>query len=285
MTLRIIFCSLCVSLSLNMGLGYENIVYAQQEFFPFLAEVTGDRVNVRSGQSANFERVCQLNKDDEVVVLEKEYSWYKVQLPPTAKSFVSKKYVQYLGQNAGGIVADRVNIRAGAGIHHTVLGQLAKGEQIYIEEELDEWYRISPVAESYGWIADKFLSFKSNDVAEYRSKAYLKPSFDEELFEPVEEQAEEEEQEVIEEQEVVEEQEEENFFDVGYVEAYEDEDNDGIHYKIVENGRPVCYILGVNHILGRFIHQKVSVEGTINKRLQSKYVYPVIIVSTVRLML
>ena len=264
-----------------MCLGHAGSVYAQQEFFPYLAEATGDRVNVRSGQSANFERVCQLNKGDEVVVLEKGYSWYKIQLPPAAKSFVSKKYVQYLGQNAGGVTAERVNIRAGAGIHFTVLGQLAKGEQIYIEEELDEWYRIKPVAESYGWVADQFLNFKSNDVAEYRSRSYSRPVVDEDLFAPVEEEPEEE----VAEAQAVEEQDTEKFSAVGYVEAYEDKDNDGIRYKIVVNGRPICYIQGVNHMLGRFMHHKVSVEGTVNTKLQSKYAYPVIIVLKVRLML
>ncbi len=307
MNLRIIFRTLILCLSLQMGFGYTDSVYAQQKFFPYLAEATGDQVNVRSGQSSNFERLCQLSKGDEVVVLEKGYSWYKIQLPSAARSFVSKEYVQYLGQNAGGVIAEKVNIRAGAGIHFTVLGQLAKGEQIFIEEELDEWYRIKPVAESYGWVGEKFLSFKSNDVREYRAKAYARPSVEEELFELVPVEAEEEEfaeapvveEQVVEEQVVkkrtvkkraakkqaVKEQATEKFSAVGYVEDYEDKDDDGIQYKIVVNGRPVCYVQGVNHMLGRFMHHKVSVEGAVNKKLQSKYAYPVLIVSKVRLML
>ena len=286
MTLRIILRALILCLSLQMGLGYTGSVYAQQEFFPYLAEVTGDQVNVRSGQSVNFERLCQLKKGDEVVVLEKGYSWYKIQLPPAARSFVSKEYVQYLGQNAGGVIAEKVNIRAGAGIYFTVLGQLAKGEQIFIEEELDEWYRIKPVAESYGWVGEKFLSFKLNDVREYRAKAYARPFVGEELFEPVLVAEEEEFVEVpaVEEQ-TVGKQAIEEFSAVGYVEDYEDKDDDGIQYKIVVNGRPVCYVQGVNHMLGRFMHHKVSVEGAVNKKLQSKYAYPVLIVSKVRLML
>jgi hypothetical protein len=77
----------------------------------------------------------------------------------------------------------------------------------------------------------------------------------------------------------------ESFEAVGYVENYEQGEKDGIYYKIVERGRPVCYVQGVNLILGRFTHQKVTVQGTVNKKLQSKYAYPVISVSSVRLML
>jgi SH3-like domain-containing protein len=230
MTLRTIFRSLILCLGLSLCFAQGGGVHAQQEFFPFLAEVTGDQVNVRSGQSANFERLCQLKKGDEVVVLEKGYSWYKIQMPPTAKSFVSKKYVQYLGPNAGGVTAERVNIRAGAGIHYTVLGQLAKGEQIYIEEELDEWYRIAPVAESYGWVTEKFLSFKSSNVDEYQS-AYTRPAIVEDLVELLEEQPGQKEDVVEEPVSQVQEQEEKQeagtFFAVGYVEEFKD--TDGIH--------------------------------------------------------
>jgi hypothetical protein len=38
-------------------------------------------------------------------------------------------------------------------------------------------------------------------------------------------------------------------------------------------------------MLGRFLHQRVSVEGTVNQKLRSKYSHPVIIVLKVRLML
>lgn len=277
--MRKIFFFLFLSLSMMVCLGHGSRVEAQQESFPYLAEVTGDSVNVRAGQSTNFERVCQLNKGDEVVVLEKAYGWYKIQMPSEAKIYVSKLYVQYLGQNAGGVTADRVNIRAGAGTHHTVVGQLFKGEQIFIDEELDEWYRIQPVAESNAWISDQYLKFKSNDVVVYQSTVYARPAVEDHLFDPVEESEDQAQEEAAGEKE------DEIFSAEGYVEKYEDKDNDGIHYKIVIKGRPVCYILGVNHMLGRFVHQKVSVKGTINKKLQSKYAYPVIIVSKVRLLL
>ena len=267
---------------LCLCVAHSTTVLAQQEFFPFLAESTGDRVNVRAGQSANFERLCQLKKGEEVVVLEREYSWYKIQLPPRAKAFVSKNYVQYLGQNAGGVTADKVNIRAGAGTHHTILGQLTKGEQIYIQEDLEDWYRIQPVKESYGWVADIYLTFKSNDILEYQESIFTKPVISENL---IEQEEPEEPAEQKKNEQTVKKEYEKSFSAIGYVEDYEDADKDNIHYKIVQKGRPVCYVQGKNHMLNRFMHYKVSVEGTVNKKLQSKYAYPVIIVTKVKLML
>ena len=280
MTVRTIFRPLLLCFILNINMLGARTVSADQEIFPFLAEVTGDQVIVRAGQSVNFERLCQLDKGQEVVVVERGYSWYKIQLPPSAKSFVHKNYVQFLGQNAGGILGDRVNIRAGEGIHHTVLGQLTNGELITIEEESEEWYRIQPVANSYGWVADQFLKFKSYDVAEYKAAVAEKTFVDLEALQPIEGDLPEEKVE-----EVAVREEAESFYAVGYVEDYEADENDGIYYKITTGGRPVCYIQGQNHMLGRFKNLRVSVEGTVNQKLQSKYTYPVIVVSKIRLMI
>ena len=284
MTSRILFLSLFLSISLNIGGLDRNIASAEQEFFPFLAEVTTDQVNVRSGQSSNFERLCQLDKGDEVIVIAREFSWFKIQLPPSAKSFVSKNYVQRLSETVGGITADRVNIRAGAGIHFTVLGKLAKGEQIVILEELDEWYRIQPVTKSYGWVSDEFLTFKSRDVPAFAETPIViieEPAIPEEPQAPA---VEEKSDDVI-VGSIVASEDGEKFSVTGFVELYEDQGHDGIYYKIVVNGKSVCYVQGLNDMLGRFLNNRVTIEGTVNQRLQSKYPLPVIIVAKIKLML
>jgi len=290
MTSRIVFLSLVVSLSLQVHGSHSGTVWAQEHIPPFLAESTGDHVNVRAGQSANFEKLCQLSKGEEVVIFDKEYSWYKIQLPPSAKSFVSKDYVQFLGLNAGGVTATDVNIRAGAGIHHTILGKLAKGEQIYIQEEFEEWYRIEPVAESFGWVSQRFLAFKSKDFSGYQMpppQSFVDEKISESKLVTEEQDPSED---IVDAMDVVAEKpikvESKGIISVvGYVESHEDEGTDGIYYKIVANGQPVCYIQGTNHMLGRFVHQQVSVDGTVNQKLLSQYSHPVIVVLKVRLIL
>jgi len=374
MASRIVFLSLFIYLSLAASGPPGDVAFAQQEFFPFLAEVTGDRVNVRSGQSANFERLCQIDKGEEIVVEGKEFSWYKVRLPSSAKSFVSKKYVQFLGQNAGGVIADRVNIRAGAGTHYTILGQLNRGEQIFIQEELDGWYRIRPVTKSYGWVMDRFLTFKSRDIIVYQSvvippkdpikvvqepqvsqeqqtvkqseepedpRETQKPPAEKKVKQPVPSKkiARAVKVEAVEEIEKIKKPKEikrikkakkirkakkakrvkkakkvkkikkikkvgelvkaekakeaakpkakeiKSLSAVGYVKLYEREGDDGVYYKIVTDGKPACYIQGLNHMLGRFLHHKVMVEGVVSQDLRSQYDSPVIVVSKVKLVL
>jgi len=210
---------------------------------------------------------------------------------------VNKDYVQFLGQNAGGITADYVNIRAGAGIHHTVLGQLTKGQQIYIQEELDKWYRIEPISESYGWVSDDYLAFKSEDTGEFQYLFSPRPYIEEGLPEP--EVVEDDYQQEYPVEEIAEKYppQEDPVGDLiegedwgaitvtGIVEPYEDRGTDRIFYKIVENDKPVCYVQGVNNMLGRFVNLRVKVEGTVNQKLWSRYEQPVITVYKIRLTL
>ena len=143
-------------------------VSARQESFPFVAQVTSDKVNIRAGQSKNFEDLCQLKKGDQVMVVDKSYSWYKIKLPVEAKSFISAKYVQLLNPQEGLITGDRVNIRAGKDVNTTALGQLIRGDRVRILETLDKWYRIAPTENSYGWILGDYVLFKTKDLASYR---------------------------------------------------------------------------------------------------------------------
>lgn len=275
---------------------------AQEVSFPYVGQITGDGVNVRAGQSANFERVCQLEKGDDVIVVDKQFSWYKIQLPDKANSFIHKQYVQYLGQKTGGITADKVNIRAGAGIHFTTLGQLNKGETVTLEEELEEWYRIRPVPGSYGWVTGEFIAFKSADTSAYQ-EALASRTPKEEVLEKIAQElpaertvTEDQDKDLPEAKEIISTATKKARVEpvipdngilsvVGYVEAYEKKGEDRIYYKIVQDGELVCYVQGPNQMLGRFLHQKVTVDGTVNQKLLSKYSRPVLTVSKIRLMI
>ena len=135
-----------------------------EEKFPFLAEVNAPGINVRAGQNANFESLCRLKRGSEVIVVGKSYNWYKIRLPAEAKSYVSQDFIQMLGPDKAVILRDRVNIRAGAGMKFSVLGQLDKGALVKVLEKLEGWCRIEPGEGLYGWVGLEFLTFKSDRV-------------------------------------------------------------------------------------------------------------------------
>ncbi len=56
------------------------------------------------------------------------------------------------------VVATRLNVRAGPGPEHPVVGKLAQGEQVRVLEELNGWKRIRPDAGGLeGWVAGEYV--------------------------------------------------------------------------------------------------------------------------------
>jgi uncharacterized protein YgiM (DUF1202 family) len=60
------------------------------------------------------------------------------------------------------VVATRLNVRAGPGAEHPVVGKLAHGEQVRVLEEASGWKRIRPDAGGLeGWVAGEYLQSAS----------------------------------------------------------------------------------------------------------------------------
>jgi hypothetical protein len=134
------------------------------ERFPFLGEVSSDKVSIRAGYDVNFERVDIVPKGTQLLVLAKNYDWYQVQLPPSAKAYVRVDYVKMIDNKVGQINADRLNIRAGRGVNHSALGQLSKGVFVRLVSKFDDWLQIEPVEGLTGWVHKDFIKLKSQTV-------------------------------------------------------------------------------------------------------------------------
>ncbi len=145
--------------------------WAETPSFPFLARVVKDNVNIRAGQSKSFEKVGQLELNEKVVVVEKQYSWYRIKLPAHAKSYISKDFVALMREQIARVSGDRVNIRSGPGVNYSLLGQAEKGTFVRVLDEIDGWYRIEPIDDSYGWVREDFLAFKSQAIPPPRTVA------------------------------------------------------------------------------------------------------------------
>jgi uncharacterized protein YgiM (DUF1202 family) len=133
--------------------------------FPYIAEVTGTDVYLRSGPGTNYYRCGKLNTPEKVEVVGSEYGWSKIVPPPGSFSWISKQYITFDTDHAGeGIInGDNVNIRAGSEfvepIHSTsVQLQLNKGAKVkLLGEEKDDYYKIAPPEGAYLWVSTEYL--------------------------------------------------------------------------------------------------------------------------------
>ncbi len=128
-----------------------------EERFPFIGEVSVNEVNIRAGQSANFEKLGRLQKGEKVVVLDKQYSWYKIRLPSTSEGYIHSKYIQILDAHRGVVTHSRVNIRALPNVDASSLGQAEKNTIVKIVGQKDDWFAIEPLPNLFGWISTEFL--------------------------------------------------------------------------------------------------------------------------------
>ncbi|HOW36015.1 MAG TPA: SH3 domain-containing protein [Candidatus Omnitrophota bacterium] len=250
-----------------------------EEKFPFLGEITADKVNVRAGPNLNFEQVCQMNKGQEVLVLEKSYGWCKIRLPDTAKCYISPKFVTPRFENIGAINANRVNIRAGAGENFSVIGRLDKGERVRIKGQSQGWHIIEPVERSYAWVLEKFVVYKSDQIPPAR--VVVEPSrniYVKKAETPV--AAEQAAPPQPPPQPVK--KEFESFSAIGMLEDagrfYRSKD---IRHKLIVDGKTVYYLQGDHQLLNRWVHYPVKVEGTIKKDPAGIYKYAVISVTKI----
>ncbi|MEA3224862.1 MAG: hypothetical protein U9Q07_02845 [Planctomycetota bacterium] len=132
--------------------------------FPYLAEITGDNVNFRSGPGTNFYECGKLNKGDKVKVVSKRYSWFEIVPPAKSFSWISMQYVKLDQENPGfGLVTgDRVRVYAGSDgtpPHYStsLQGKLNQGEKVkLLGQQLDDYYKIAPPASAYFWVSTYF---------------------------------------------------------------------------------------------------------------------------------
>ncbi len=147
-----------------------SVFSAEAYNYPFIGGITEENVKLRAGYNENFTLLKNLKKDEKLVVLGKNYNWYKIKLPDDIFCFVSKKYV-----NGDGIVkVNNLNVRAGAATKYNILGQLNKQDKVKIVGLSNNWYKIKAPSNCVGWVSEKYITYYSDYEKFKRKKALEK---------------------------------------------------------------------------------------------------------------
>lgn len=234
--------------------------------FPFLGQVNTNNVNVRSGQSVNFEKIGQLFKGEKIAVYEEADGWYKIRLPRT-ENFVSAQFVRERGKGAGEISGDRVNVRSSANTDAAILYQLDRGTAIHVIEIKDGWCRFESVNDAYGWVSKEFVDFQTVDISAVEQGLIFtsKDSI------PVEKK------EVVVAQTVM------KF--TGTLARQDMGEFKDVPFKLVNDDTPVCFVTGPATLVDDFLRYKVEVEGIVFQDESKQYPFPVVHVKKIQLIL
>jgi uncharacterized protein YgiM (DUF1202 family) len=131
--------------------------------FPFLAEITGDDVYVRSGPGTQYYNSGKARKGDKVKVVGNKFSWLQIVPPAGSYSWIFKQYVQIDPQNKtiATVIGDAVRVYAGSDeVQPTnstsIQAKLNKGDKITIVgEEKDGYCKIASPEGAYLWVSSQ----------------------------------------------------------------------------------------------------------------------------------
>ena len=140
---------------------HSNCLAAIEEEIPEAGFVKNNGSNVRAGDNMNFEILCKLKKGDDVKIIDRRYSWFKIMLPKKAHLYIKNDFVDIAEEKGEWVVnANRVNLRAGPATKYSILGQVSEEEILKVISEKDGWYEIEPPANIAGWIHSSQIAFE-----------------------------------------------------------------------------------------------------------------------------
>jgi uncharacterized protein YgiM (DUF1202 family) len=139
---------------------------AATRLHPGPAVVAAERLNVRGEPRLEGERVAQLERGDQVwvfeeIVVEKPKPgepdrWARIALPRGTKAWIHSLYVDPTNRV---VLASRLNLRAGPGENHSVLGTLERGETYEETGVMDgDWIQIVPPTNAWAFVAARYLA-------------------------------------------------------------------------------------------------------------------------------
>jgi hypothetical protein len=133
--------------------------------FPYVAQIIGDDVYVRSGAGTNYYNCSKLKKGDRVQVVSTMFSWSRIVPPPGSFSWISAQFVAIDPNSPGvGIVTgDNVRVYAGSDevrpMHSTSLQlKLNRGDKVkLLGEEKENYYKIASPSGAYLWVSSEYI--------------------------------------------------------------------------------------------------------------------------------
>jgi uncharacterized protein YgiM (DUF1202 family) len=133
--------------------------------FPYIANVTDDNVNIRSGPGTNYYSCGKLSKTDKVKIVGSQFGWSRIVPPADSFSWISKQHISIEAGSAdtGVVAGEAVRIYAGSEdlnpIHSTAVQcKLNKNDRVKLmgKQEESEYYKIVPPDGAYLWVNTRY---------------------------------------------------------------------------------------------------------------------------------
>lgn len=135
--------------------------------FPYIGEVTGTDLNVRSGPGMNFYSCGKISSPLRIIVAEQKFTWVRILPPPGSFSWIFKQYVQTDANkpDVGIVTGDNVRVYAGAEDLEPMRSDsiqitLTKGQKVrIIGQAVGDYYKIAPPEGASLWTSSQYVKY------------------------------------------------------------------------------------------------------------------------------
>ena len=142
----------------------DDLLDSADERFPYVVEIIGEDINVRSGPSTNHYRCGTVSSPQRLIVVDDKFNFSKIVPPAGYFSWISVDYVKKDSNDATLGVVSNDNVRVWAGssmvlpVHSTQMQiKLNTGDPVKLMGEVkDGYYKIVPPAGAYLWVNTKW---------------------------------------------------------------------------------------------------------------------------------
>lgn len=115
-------------------------------------KVTGNRVSLRAEPDVNSVLLDRAMKGDSLVLVDDSNAeWLGVFPPESVDVWVHSEFIQN-----GKVIPNRLNIRSGPSLNHSVVGVVEGGQELTVRGEAGGWLRIAPLKGTVAWISRKY---------------------------------------------------------------------------------------------------------------------------------
>jgi uncharacterized protein YgiM (DUF1202 family) len=119
-----------------------------------------NNVNVRGQASIKSEVIAHFQKNDPITILEEitlkkpkqdePARWYRISLPTNVAVWVHSSFIDSATKT---VKPARLNLRGGPGENYSILGRLEKGAVVNELDSKNDWLKIQPPTNSFGFVA------------------------------------------------------------------------------------------------------------------------------------
>ena len=119
-------------------------------------KVTGDRVSLRAAPELNSILLDRAMEGDRLVLVDDSNAeWFGVVPPDRVDLWVNGEFVQ-----DGNVIPDRLNVRSGPSLNHSVVGVVEQDQELTIRGEAGGWLRIAPPMGTVVWISRQYAEIE-----------------------------------------------------------------------------------------------------------------------------